>query len=160
MNIHKIRITATFLLLFFPYQLLAQYSSSNLRVGNIINGDDYITGEDGIPRITVNVWGHVKYPGTYLIYDGVDILTLLSVAGGPLKGAKLNNIRVISQSGASRVVDLDDLIDNNNVSNVTIKPHDTIHVDETLSNYMLTRANVVNVLLQITNLILITTGNR
>ena len=33
----------------------------------IPSGEDYIIGEDGIKRIYVNIWGHVKHPGTYLV---------------------------------------------------------------------------------------------
>ena len=49
----------------------------------------FITGEDGIKRIYINVWGHVKNPGNHLVFDGIDLPTLLSVVGGPLSGANL-----------------------------------------------------------------------
>ena len=41
----------------------------------------------------INVIGHVKVPGTFMIYEGTDILTILSAAGGLLPGAKLNKIK-------------------------------------------------------------------
>ena len=34
----------------------------------------------------VNIMGNVKYPGTYLVFDGIDFLSVLSVAGGYLQG--------------------------------------------------------------------------
>ena len=49
-------------------------SSSN---SGLMSNENYITGEDGVPRMNVNIWGHVKYPGTYLVYDGIDLLTCL-----------------------------------------------------------------------------------
>ena len=61
----------------------------------LLSDEDYITGEDGTLRMYVNIIGHVKYPGTYLVYDGIDLLTCLSLAGGPLKGAKLSKVSII-----------------------------------------------------------------
>lgn len=125
-----------------------------------ITGEDYVIGADGVPRITLNVWGHVQNPGTYLMYDGIDILTALSVAGGPLKGAKTKKIKIISKNGSFRFVDLDQLINDQNLLDITLNPHDTIYVDEGFGSYILSRGNVVNVLIQITNLILIATNNK
>ena len=133
---------------------------SNYRPGQIgqsiqLTGEDYITGEDGVPRMSVNIWGHVKYPGAYLVYDGIDLLTCLSMAGGPLKGAKLSKISIVSKDGSSIKINLEDMINQNSISSVVLKPHDTIYIDETIGNYLLARSNVINILLQITNLILI-----
>ena len=68
--------------LIFSFGLI--FCQTNYRAGNtnsstILTGEDYITGEDGIPRMNVNIWGHVKNPGSYLVYDGIDILTCLSM---------------------------------------------------------------------------------
>ena len=60
------------------------YKSNQIDASTQLTGEDYITGEDGVPRMSINVWGHVKYPGTYLVYDGIDLLTCLSMAGGPV----------------------------------------------------------------------------
>jgi len=121
-----------------------------------LTGEDYITGEDGVPRMGINVWGHVKYPGTYLVYDGIDLLTCLSLAGGPMKGAKISDVSIISKDGLVRSVDLEDL---EGIAKITLDPYDTIYIDETLGNYLLARSNVINILLQITNLILISLNN-
>ena len=121
----------------------------------MLTGEDYITGEDGIPRMNINILGHVKYPGTYLVYDGIDILTCLAMAGGPIKGAKLSKISIISKNGQSQEINLTQIMNNNNVSSIALKPYDSIYIEETLSNYLLARSNVIHILLQITNLILI-----
>ncbi|GAG84810.1 unnamed protein product, partial [marine sediment metagenome] len=42
----------------------------------------------------VNVWGHVQKPGSYLVYDGIDIATVLSITGGPKQGANLKKLLV------------------------------------------------------------------
>ena len=52
--------------------------------------NEYISGEDGIIRFRVNVIGHAKSPGSYLVYDRCDLITALSYAGGPLEGSKLD----------------------------------------------------------------------
>ena len=137
--------------------LCAQFSHRPNQTGlsSQLTGEDYITGEDGVPRMNINVWGHVKYPGSYLVYDGIDLLTCLSMAGGPLTGAKLSDISIVSTDGVTSQINLDKLLENGNISSVTLKPYDTIYIDETFGNYLIARSNVINVILQITNLILI-----
>lgn len=141
--------------------IFSQYNYRPGQVGNSIQltGENYITGEDGVARMSINVWGHVKYPGTYLVYDGIDILTCLSMGGGPLKGANLSSISITSNEGETRKVNLNNIINSSNPSPIILKPYDTIYIDETLGNYLLSRTGVITVLLQLTNLILISTNN-
>jgi len=143
-------------LIFSQFNYKPNQVASNLQ----LTGEDYITGEDGVPRMNVNVWGHVKYPGSYLVYDGIDLLTCLSMAGGPLKGAKLSKVSITSRNGESTKINLKKILSNNNSSSFTLKPYDTIYIDETMGNYLLARSNIINTLLQITNLILISTNNK
>ena len=141
------------------------FSQNNYRPNQISNtvqltGEDYITGEDGVPRMSINVWGHVKYPGTYLVYDGIDLLTCLSMAGGPIKGANLKKVSIISKEGTTKNINLDQFLTKPETSSIILSPYDTIYIDETIGNYLLARSNVINILLQITNLILISTNNK
>ena len=149
-------VCLSFFVLFDNQLFGSQFNKTNNQMGSslLLTGEDYITGEDGVPRMSVNVWGHVKYPGTYLVYDGIDILTCLSLAGGPLNGAKTSKISIISRDGLKTVVDLDLQIKNGNKP-IILKPYDTIHINETLGNLLLTRSNILTTLLQLTNLILI-----
>ena len=149
------------LMLFFINLSFSQFNYSPGKISNNVQltGEDYITGEDGVPRMSVNIWGHVKYPGTYLVYDGIDLLTCLSMAGGPMKGAKLSKISIVSKDGTSKSINLEDLMKKSNHS-ISLKPYDTIYIDETMGNYLLARSNVINILLQITNLILISSNNK
>lgn len=158
MKINKIILSISFLLLLSF--VLGQFNYKATQNNSLIQltGEDYITGEDGVPRMSVNIWGHVKYPGTYLVYDGIDILTCLSMAGGPMKGAKLSEVKIVSKNGSLKEINLENLP--NNDLKAELKPYDTIYIDETLGNYLLARSNVINILLQITNLILISTNNR
>ena len=140
------------------------FSQVNYRTGNtnsstVLTGQDYITGEDGIPRMNVNIWGHVKYPGSYLVYDGIDILTCLSMAGGPIKGAKLNKVSIVSSDATSKKINLEKMIQNNDVHSMVLKPHDTIYIDQSLGNFLLTKTNVIATLLQLTNVILQATND-
>tara|TARA_B100000945_G_scaffold155897_1_gene124985 strand:- start:125 stop:610 length:486 start_codon:yes stop_codon:yes gene_type:complete len=155
-------VIAIFFLFFINNIVLAQFNYKPNQVNNSVQltGEDYITGEDGVPRMSVNVWGHVKYPGTYLVYDQIDFLTCLSMAGGPLTGAKLSEVSIISKDGSVSKIDIEQIISNNKSNSIVLKPYDTIYIDETLGNYLLARSNVINILLQITNLILISTNNK
>lgn len=62
-----------------------------------ISSQRYFTGKDGIVRIYVNVWGAVKKPGIHLVYDGIDITTLMSITGGPSDNARLSKIKLIRE---------------------------------------------------------------
>ena len=139
----------------------SQFSYRPNQISNSVQltGEEYITGEDGVARMSINVWGHVKYPGTYLVYDGIDLMTCLSMAGGPLKGAKTSKISLISKDGSNIKINLKDMIKNNTLSDVGLKPYDTIYIDESLGSYLIARSSAINTLLQITNLILISTNN-
>ena len=123
-----------------------------------LTGEDYITGEDGVVRMNINVWGHVKYPGTYLVYDGIDLLTCLSMAGGPLKGAKLSKISILSKDGKMQIIDLDKIKDQNKLTSIKLNPYDTIKIDEKFSHILLTKTSLIAVLLQLTNVILTATS--
>ena len=50
-------------------------------------GARYVSGQDGVIRMYVNVWGHVGSPGRILVDEGIDLATLFSLTGGPQKGA-------------------------------------------------------------------------
>tara|TARA_Y100001935_G_scaffold144397_1_gene119260 strand:- start:948 stop:1406 length:459 start_codon:yes stop_codon:yes gene_type:complete len=115
-----------------------------------ITGEEYVSGEDGIVRIYVNVWGHVKYPGTYLVYDGINIVNAISLAGGPNDGAKLNKVLIKSNKDTEdRIVNLDD----STHLNTTLKPFDTIIVKESISNKIVTRSSLIGALFQLINLL-------
>jgi hypothetical protein len=152
-------ILISFALLFL---INLSYSQNNYRSGQIgsssqLTGEDYITGEDGVPRMSINIWGHVKYPGTYLVYDGIDLLTSLSMAGGPLKGSKLSKIIIISDNGSSRIINLDKVVKNNELNSIKLNPYDTIKIDEKFSYLVLTKTSIIAVFLQLINVILTVT---
>ena len=119
----------------------------------VINGQEYIASDDGTLMMYVNIWGHVKTPGTYLVYEGIDLLTLISLAGGPQSGANLNNIEIIHDNSTSPVtkINLNKYI-NSDKTAIIIKPHDTIYIKESMSSYLFTKVNLLNTILQIVNI--------
>ena len=96
--------------------------SGQVKDYHVINGQEYIANDDGTLLMYVNIWGHVKNPGTYLVYEGIDLFTLLSLAGGPLSGAQLNKIEILHSKNSiyqKEIVNLNKYIDNPN--QITIK---------------------------------------
>ena len=71
-----------------------------------------------------------------------------------MKGANLSKVSIISNDGSSREIDLNRIIQNNNTYTILLKPYDTIYIDQSLGNFLLTQTSVIAVLLQLTNVIL------
>ena len=78
--------------------------SNTSHVNSYLSDQEFITGEDGVIRMYVNVLGHVNRPGTYLVYDGIDFISLLSLAGGASRGADLTDIKIINDGGESEII--------------------------------------------------------
>ena len=124
------------------------------------SGEKYIIGEDGIKRVYVNIWGHVKRPGTYLVYENIDITTALSIAGGPLQGADLSKIEIISrETNSITKLNIEDLVNFNTKNKYEIKPYDTIKVDPSTIFYLRNNAYLFNTLLQLLTLALAIDNN-
>ena len=121
---------------------------------SLLSNADYITGEDGIIRMYVNVVGNVKYPGTYLMYDGIDFLTAISVAGGYLQGSNLKKIVIYKQNGKSYNVNLNDLFKSEHSVRdwFDLEPHDTIHIHQKTLSKILTTSNLTYTILGLLNI--------
>ena len=130
-----------------------------------ISSERYLTDEKGNIMMNVNVWGHVGNSGRNLVYDGIDLATLMSIVGGPNKGANMKKVRVyreVPDADGTLVyhIDLNNFINTGNRSNfIKIKPNDTIIVPQKLSSYFLTQAgsistifSLVTIYLQLQNL--------
>ena len=128
----------------------------NLFQGQLLSNEDYITGDDGVVRMYVNVTGHVRNPGTYLAYDTIDFMSMLSLAGGYLKGANLSKILIISKDGQKTKIDLNQILktDSSIYKEINLHPHDTIYINEkTLSRFFLS-SNLPTMLLSLMNMII------
>ena len=100
----------------------------------------------------MNVIGHVKNPGTYLVYEDVDLLTLLSIAGGPLPGANFKSIKLYN-NGEIVNLNLKDIMTKTTKDRVfKIKPNNTILVEQKLFYSLYATSNVFTSLLTFINL--------
>ena len=118
----------------------------------------YHTDKEGNILMFVNVWGHVNLPGSHLVYEGIDIATLLSIVGGPMPGANLKHVRlyreISDENGLiSYDLNLSTFYKSGNRDNfIEIKPNDTIIFPQSSTSYILSYAGTVSTFLQIINL--------
>jgi len=123
-------------------------------------GARYVSGENGIIRMYVNVWGYVPSPGRILVDDGIDLATLLSLIGGPNKGANLKNIRVYHEypdknGNFVNVIDFTEFLETGDRSNfINIQPNDTFIIQQTVLSYIIEEVGTVNTLMNFINLYL------
>jgi len=86
-------------------------------------------------KIYTYIWGQVRNPGLYLVPDNTDLLTLISLAGGPNENAKLARIRIVRSSRFGEEViwvDLREYLDSGDSSLIPImRPGDTVIVSGT-----------------------------
>ena len=111
------------------------YSFSQSESDNInfqpSTGARYVSSDDGVLRMYVNIWGHVPSPGRILVDDGIDLATLLSLTGGPNKGANMKNVRVYHEypdknGNVINVIDFTEFLKTGDRSNfISIQPNDT-----------------------------------
>ena len=155
----KIKYTLTLLmfgLLFAQSDIAEQPTFSDFK----ISSERYLTDGNGNIMMYVNLWGHVGQPGHHLVYEGIDLATLMSIVGGPNKGANMKKVRVyreVPDADGTLVyhIDLNNFINTGNRSNfIKIKPNDTIIVPQKLSSYFLTQVGTINTLFSLINIYL------
>jgi len=123
-----------------------------------ISSEKYITDSNGNIRMNVNIWGHVIQPGSHLVFEGIDMVTLLSLVGGPKTGAKLDEIKLIRE-----VPDKDGklvfkinfnefLKSGDRYSFIKIMPNDTIIIPQKFSSILLSTAGGINTILSLVTL--------
>lgn len=96
-----------------------------------MGGPQYLYGDDERVRITVNVWGEVSRPGSYLVPDDTDLITLLSLAGGPTDRADLRDVRIVRfhpADAGSQVIDLEEAMELPDPAAPALLPGDTIRI--------------------------------
>ena len=123
-----------------------------------ISSERYMTDESGNIMMYVNIWGHVSNPGHTLVYEGIDMATLLSYVGGPMSGADLTRVKlyreVADKNGQiAYEVDFNNFIESGDRSNfIEIKPNDTIIIPRTNFNYFLSHVGTINTVLSLLNI--------
>ncbi len=124
------------------------------------SGEKYITDEFGVIRMWVNVWGHVNKPGSHMVYDGIDLVTLLSVAGGNKTGANLKKVRIFRKEPDKNgkmmyVINMEKFLKTGDRSDfVEVLPNDTYIIPQKVSSFVLSRAGLFNTFLSMVNIYL------
>jgi NADH:ubiquinone oxidoreductase subunit F (NADH-binding) len=74
----------------------------------IERGAQYYIGDENELVMKVNIWGRVEKPGQYIVPSDTDLITLISVAGGPADKSRIDNVRVVRTglSGAEQVINV------------------------------------------------------
>ena len=123
-----------------------------------ISSQNYFTDQKGNVLMYVNVWGTVKNPGRQLVYEGIDLATLLSIVGGPMQGANMKKVRLYREipdldQKLTYIIDLESIINKGDRSEfIKIKPNDTILIPQKLSSYVLNQIGTVNTIFSLLNL--------
>lgn len=111
----------------------------------------------------VHIWGQVTKPGLYLVADGTDVVGLVSLAGGPTEGARLDKVRLVrSGPGAQRAipVNLKEYTHSGDSSKVPVlEPGDTIIVPSTFWQRFIRFGTILNVAALFANVIVYATRN-
>ena len=78
-------------------------------------GAQYFLGTGDELLIKVNIWGFINKPGQYMVPSDTDLISLISFAGGPGKGAKLSNIKIVHLEKINNTKE--------NITNVNVKKY-------------------------------------
>ena len=153
-----------YLYLFFITSIILCTGFSQSGSGNINfqpnTGARYVSSGDGVLRMYVNIWGHVRSPGRILVDDGIDLATLLSLIGGPNKGANMKNVRVYHEypdknGNIVDVIDFTEFLKTGDRSNfIHIQPNDTFIIQQTAFSYIIQEICTVNTLMSLINIYL------
>ena len=153
------KIKYTFLLLIFGLLFAQSNIAEQPTFSDFqISSERYLNDEKGNIMMYVNVWGHVGSPGHHLVYEGIDLATLMSVVGGPNTGANMKKVRVyreVPEEDGTLIyhLDFEKFVSSGDRSEfIRIKPNDTIIIPEKISNYILTQIGSFNTFLSLFNL--------
>ena len=152
-----------FIILIMSAQLTAQHQSEEKIVYQPkynVSSERFFTDERGTILMNINVWGHVNKPGRHMVFDGIDLATLLSVVGGPKKGAKLNKVKIFREvpdenGKLTYTINIAKFLKTGDRSEfIKIMPNDTFIIPQKPSSYMMQQVGTLNTLLSILNIYL------
>ena len=150
-----------FIILIMSAQLTAQHQSGEKIVYQPkynVSSERFFTNESGTILMNINVWGHVNSPGRHMVFDGIDIATLLSVVGGPKSGAKLNKVKIFREvpdenGKLAYTINIENFIQTGDRSEfIKIMPNDTFIISQKTSSYIMQQVSVLNTLLSLLNI--------
>jgi len=134
-----------------------------------IQSDDinqYLVKDPNALTMKINIWGAVNQPGQYLIPYSMklDIISLISVAGGPTSEANLKKIILIraedelNQSGRQKI-NMDEFFKNGSLKELPeLNPNDTIIVQQSFFSRLNSNHTIFNLLQFLATVYLITIG--
>lgn len=103
----SIKFVSIFLILCFSNLILAQATNlvgpQKYRIArDTALGDS--EGGDLILLISINIWGEVGRPGVYEVPDKTDLVSALSLTGGPTASSKIDEIKIVRGEGENKEV--------------------------------------------------------
>ena len=125
-----------------------------------VSSERFFNGPDGTILMNINVWGHVNVPGRHMVFDGIDLATLLSVVGGPKGGANLKNVRLFREIEDNKgeliyTINLEKFLKTGDRSEfVKVMPNDTYIIPQTTSSYIISQVGTLNTILSVLNIYL------
>ncbi|HEX9912165.1 MAG TPA: SLBB domain-containing protein [candidate division Zixibacteria bacterium] len=128
-----ISLGLVFYLFFFQVSSLV-WAQVEEKEGTLRNaGSNYFLapGTNNQLLIKVNVWGEVFKPGIVEVPDNTDLLSLLSIAGGPTENAKLSKVKILRHFPQNKTitVNVKDCVRDGKAEEIPlIKPGDTVIV--------------------------------
>jgi hypothetical protein len=130
------KIVFVCLLLLLSNLIFGQSTGSGLSGSSAYSYSGTMNESDQL-KIYVYIWGQVQKPGLYIVPDDTDLLTLISLSGGPTENAKLKTIRIVRQDMTGKKdiiwIDLKKYIENptEKTDIPVLKPGDTVIVSGT-----------------------------
>lgn len=109
------RNRSVFLLLVLLYSAQTIAQDQNTIIGSPLNnriqsqGAYYDYSNPEAINIKVNIWGNVRFPGQYLVPQKLNVIELITLAGGPTNDARLEEIRLyrMQQDSTYQTIALD-----------------------------------------------------
>lgn len=89
-------------------------------------------GSEKEPQINVQIWENIIRPGLYSVPRATDVVTLISLAGGPKEGADLSRVKIIRNNPHHEMitVNLSDYIKGKNQSVPILQPDDIVIIPQ------------------------------
>ena len=105
--------------------------------------------------IKVHIWGDIGAAGTIRVYDGIDMASLFSAAGGASNTANLKKVRLYREKPDDNgqlvyIINFENFLKTGDRSNfIKIKPNDTIIVPTKISMLLIEQIGTFNTFLSL-----------
>lgn len=124
---------------FLATTALSQISDGGISIAmpNAQAGSYYNVAKPGELTMQVNVWGFVQHPGRYEVGNSIDLVQLLSFAGGPTQDADMEDVRITRLFRRDGLISTKEIrinlrrLDRLEETKILLQPGDTIFIDHT-----------------------------